>query len=78
MRLYEILEAVLYDNSLCLIVQMWEVGDYDEHFLAYEAKNRLGLVDIICIEVFDSQPISLHRIGNTYMFRTKNNYNNSS
>lgn len=72
--LYEILEIMLFEDSLYLIVQMWELGQYHEHFLAYEAINRSSVVDVINIDVFDSQPVSLHRIENMYMFRIKNSY----
>lgn len=77
MHLYEIVEFMLLEDSLYLIAQVWEVGQYHEHFLAYDAIKRLSLVDLINIKNFDSQPVSLHRIGNSYMFRVKNNYNDS-
>lgn len=73
--LYEIIDILLLENSLHVVVQNWEVGRYVEHYLAYEALKRLSMVDVISIDILDSQPVSLHKIGNSYMFRVKNNYN---
>ncbi|XP_062542132.1 uncharacterized protein LOC134210122 [Armigeres subalbatus] len=72
-----VVEIMLHEGSLYLIAQMWRVGQYNEHFLAYPAINRVKLVELIGIDVFDSQPISLHRIDNSYKFRVKNNYNDN-
>ncbi|XP_055585933.1 uncharacterized protein LOC129738704 [Uranotaenia lowii] len=76
MFLFEILEIVVHENNPHLICQHWNVGGYDDHFLAYEALNRIPIVDIFNIEFFDGPPVSLIFISKKNMFRVKNSFNN--
>lgn len=75
MYLFEIIEIMKHTHGLYLIMQHWEVGEYYEHLLAYEVVRCLPVVEVLKIDLFDSFPVSVHKIGDKSYFRVKNSLN---
>ncbi|XP_055600036.1 uncharacterized protein LOC129749161 [Uranotaenia lowii] len=76
MNLYEIVEMVLNGEELYVVCDFWEVGIYNNHFLAYEAKRSTSQLFIFEINFFDGPPLKLNFISGRFMFRVKNSFNN--
>lgn len=65
----------MHNGDLYSITQHWQVGNYSEHYLAYEVKKCLPIVEVLKIDLFDSFPVSVHKISDKSYFRVKNSFN---
>lgn len=81
--LYEIIEILSLSNCFYLVLQVWNVGSFHEHYLAYETLGSLHLVDVISINFFKRPPFMIHVIdrntndtlkGRKMLFRFKNTF----
>ena len=74
-KLYEIIELLLEETKkLFVVCNRWDVGNLNDHFVAYEVISKSSDFLIIEIECFDGPPISLHNIMNRLYFQKTHDF----
>ncbi|XP_058833061.1 uncharacterized protein LOC131690967 [Topomyia yanbarensis] len=69
MELLEIEEFVKYREMLYIICRNWKLGEFVEHFLAFEAMERCEDMRVIKMSAIVGIPFSLYEINNKFLFR---------
>ncbi|XP_062555940.1 uncharacterized protein LOC134220838 isoform X2 [Armigeres subalbatus] len=73
-RLYEIEEFACCKDQLYAVCRIWKVGNYIEHYLAYEAIERCGDMCVIELSSIKGPPFSIHEVNNTFVFRFRKSF----
>lgn len=73
-KLFEIIDLLISDTVVFIIGLLWIVGEYDEHFLAYEIEEKSQTYSIINIDDVDGPPIMPHTIGCMMYIRKKQDF----
>ncbi|XP_058454051.1 uncharacterized protein LOC131432029 isoform X1 [Malaya genurostris] len=73
-ELLEIVEILKITDNIYIVCQLWECGQFDEHFLAFEVIRRIELFKVLPLKDFDGSPITVHSIKNKVYYRKKYNY----
>lgn len=72
--LFEIVDIISLNATFYFVVQYWDVSSYNEHYMAYETRGSLPIVDIISVDFFTRPPIAIFCINNKFLFRIKNSF----
>lgn len=73
-ELIEIEEILSNDSEKYIVGRLWECGDFDYHYLAYEVVRSTQMFNIIEISGFDSPPLMIHAINSKYFYRRKHTF----
>lgn len=73
-ELIEIEEIIQHDSKKYIVGKLWECGDFNYHFLAYEVIRSTQLFRIIEVSDFDSPPLMIHAVNNKYYYRKKHKF----
>lgn len=73
-ELLEIGEILQNDSKKYIVGKLWECGDFNDHYLAYEVVRRTQLFRIIEVSDLDSPPIMIHMVNNQYFYRKKHKF----
>lgn len=69
------IEEILENNFKKYIVgKLWETGEFNYHYLAYEIVQSTQLFRIIDICDIDSPPLMIHLINDKYFYRKKHKF----
>lgn len=73
--LFEIVDILIANqNNPFIVGQLWKIGDYDEHFLAYEVIEKTKNYNIFSIVDVDGPPLNAHNVENKILFRKKRDF----
>lgn len=68
-KLLEVIEFLLVGENIFVAGQQWIVGEFNNHFLAFEAISKTINVSVVRLCDIDGPPVSVHYVTNKLLFR---------
>lgn len=73
--LFEIIDIlVTKENNPYIVGRLWQIGEFDDHFLAYEVIDKTKQCNIFSIVDADGPPLNVHNVIDKMLFRKKKDF----